>query len=89
MFRCRNMFRHRRNKMPYDLERGRCYRVESLNDPGCHVSQKLASLGIVRGSIIEVVNVAPLGDPIEIRSRGYNISLRQNELVLLNLVPAS
>ncbi|MCD6358476.1 MAG: ferrous iron transport protein A, partial [Dehalococcoidia bacterium] len=36
-------------------------------------------MGLVRGTDIEVQRVAPLGDPIEIKLKGYNLSLRKEE----------
>jgi Fe2+ transport system protein FeoA len=36
-------------------------------------------MGLTRGSTIEVVRYAPMGDPIEIRVRGYHLSLRKSE----------
>jgi len=36
-------------------------------------------MGLSRGAKIEVKGKAPMGDPIEIKVRGYNLSLRQDE----------
>jgi len=36
-------------------------------------------MGVVRGTPIKVVKVAPLGDPIEVKLKGYNLSLRKEE----------
>jgi ferrous iron transport protein A len=36
-------------------------------------------MGLTKGTIIEVVRLAPLGDPIEISVRGYRLSLRRKE----------
>lgn len=41
--------------------------------------RKLLSMGIVKGTEIQLANVAPLGCPIEIRARGYSLSLRRSE----------
>ena len=51
------------------------------------VKQRMMDMGLVPGSDVEVVRVAPLGDPIEILLKGYNLSLRRNEakLVLVEL----
>lgn len=40
---------------------------------------KLLSMGLTKGTEIKVVRVAPLGDPIEINTRGFNLSLRKAE----------
>ncbi|CAN5299269.1 ferrous iron transport protein A [soil metagenome] len=41
--------------------------------------QRLLEMGLTEGEEIEVVRHAPLGDPIEIHIRGYNLSLRRSE----------
>jgi Fe2+ transport system protein FeoA len=41
--------------------------------------QRLMEMGLTRGATIEVVRYAPMGDPIEIRVRGYHLSLRRSE----------
>lgn len=41
--------------------------------------QRLLELGLVRGASVEFVRTAPLGDPIEIRLRGFHLSLRREE----------
>jgi ferrous iron transport protein A len=41
--------------------------------------QRLQELGLVRGTSVQFVRAAPLGDPIEIRVRGYSLSLRRQE----------
>lgn len=53
------------------------------------VKQRLMDMGLVPGSEVEVVRVAPLGDPIELRLKGYNLSVRRNEAksILLELNP--
>lgn len=43
------------------------------------VVQRLLEMGLTEGQPIEIVRVAPLGDPIEIRVRGYELSLRKQE----------
>ncbi|MDD5503844.1 MAG: FeoA family protein [Candidatus Omnitrophica bacterium] len=41
--------------------------------------QKLLGMGIVKGTSVEVTDIAPLGDPIGIRVKGYRLSLRKEE----------
>ncbi|WP_431224639.1 ferrous iron transporter A [Serratia sp. L9] len=47
--------------------------------------QKLLSLGMLPGSTFDVVRVAPLGDPIEIRTRRVSLVLRRKDLDLILL----
>ena len=45
------------------------------------VRRRILDMGVVAGSEVEVERVAPMGDPIEIRIKGYNLSLRKEEAV--------
>ncbi len=47
--------------------------------PGCEVREHLLELGFTPGTEITVVRVAPLGDPLTVRIRGYQLSLRRRE----------
>jgi len=49
--------------------------VELDGDPD--VVQRLLDLGLTEGEEIHVVRFAPMGDPMEIRLRGYHLSLRR------------
>jgi Fe2+ transport system protein FeoA len=41
--------------------------------------QRLLEMGLTVGAQFEVVRFAPMGDPIDIKVRGYHLSLRKNE----------
>ncbi len=41
--------------------------------------KRIIDMGLTIGTQIKVIKLAPLGDPIEIKVRGYQLSLRQNE----------
>jgi len=43
------------------------------------IRRRLLDMGLVKGATIKVVRRAPLGDPIEILVKGYNLSLRREE----------
>jgi Fe2+ transport system protein FeoA len=43
------------------------------------LSQRLAEMGFTPGQSIQVIRCAPLGDPIQIRIRGFDIALRKND----------
>jgi DtxR family Mn-dependent transcriptional regulator len=36
-------------------------------------------MGVTSGAVVEVEKVAPLGDPIEVKVKGYHLSLRKEE----------
>lgn len=42
-------------------------------------NKRLVEMGVTPGAVIEVERVAPLGDPIEVKVRGYHLSLRKSE----------
>jgi ferrous iron transport protein A len=60
------------------LRAGQRARVEALDGDDA-VLQRLLEMGLLEGEEIEVVGFAPLGDPVEIRLRGYCLSLRRRE----------
>lgn len=47
--------------------------------------RRLLELGLTPGTKIEVLRVAPLGDPIEILVRGYRLSLRHEDARLVGV----
>ena len=40
---------------------------------------RLMEMGLLVGTLVELVRFAPLGDPVEIKVRGYNLTLRKQE----------
>ena len=43
------------------------------------VNKRIADMGVVPGTTVEVQRVAPLGDPIDVKLKGYHLSLRKEE----------
>ena len=43
------------------------------------VRQRLLEMGFIRGAVLRVVKLAPLGDPMELVIKGYHLSLRRDE----------
>ncbi|HEV2148686.1 MAG TPA: FeoA family protein [Longimicrobiaceae bacterium] len=56
-------------------ERGRVTAVAGDAD----AVRRLMDLGLIRGTTLEVIRTAPLGDPMEVRLRGYMLTLRRAE----------
>ena len=50
-------------------------------------SPRLLEMGILEGTEIEVIRLAPLGDPIEIALRGYHLSIRKSEAERIEIAP--
>ena len=61
--------------------------VDSVSSSNRKLCNKLLSMGIVAGTIIEVLGVAPLGDPINIKALGYKLSIRVSEADGIQVTP--
>lgn len=55
---------------------GQTVRVVKLHGEGA-VKRRIMDMGITRGVAVSVRKVAPLGDPLEITVRGYELSIRK------------
>jgi ferrous iron transport protein A len=53
--------------------------VERIESTAGGVRQRLMEMGLVRGTVVELIRFAPLGDPMEVRLRGYRLSIRKDE----------
>ena len=56
-------------------EKGRITRISG----GGSVYRRILDMGIVKGAEVEMERVAPLGDPVEVKIKGYHLSLRKDE----------
>ena len=70
-----------------DMAIGAKGRVKSMTTSTPEYRRRLLMLGVTPGSALEVVRVAPLGDPIEIRIRGCLITVRKDEAEILDIDP--
>ena len=48
--------------------------------------RRIVEMGFIKGKVVEVLNRAPLGDPIEYSVMGYNVSLRQSEAERIEVI---
>lgn len=64
-------------------------RVCGFQTGGGAYRRKLLSMGITPGVAFEVVRVAPMGDPVEVRVRGTSVSLRREEAAAIRAEPTS
>jgi len=69
----------------FDLRQGETARIIKIKGRG-HFRRRLIEMGFVKGKDITVIKSAPLQDPIEYRIMGYNVSLRQNEAQLVEVL---
>lgn len=66
-----------------ELAVGDSARVVSLGDD--EAAERMMEMGLVEGTEFSVVRFAPLGDPIEIKTRGYHLSLRRAEAMSIEV----
>ncbi len=59
-----------------DAKIGETVRVKKLHGEGA-VKRRIMDMGLTKGVDVYVRKVAPLGDPIEVTVRGYELSLRK------------
>ena len=63
---------------------GETVRVVKLNGEG-PVKRRIMDMGITKGVEVFVRKVAPLGDPIEVNVRGYELSLRKADAEMIEV----
>lgn len=61
---------------------GQTVRVKKLNGEGA-VKRRIMDMGITKGTEVFIRKVAPLGDPIEVTVRGYELSLRKADAEMI------
>lgn len=61
-----------------NVQPGETVRVSTVGGAS-GASRRLMDLGLIRGTPVRVVRVAPLGDPIEVSLRGFMLTLRRAE----------
>ena len=68
-----------------DAKIGQTVEVKKLGGEGA-VKRRIMDMGITKGVDIYIRKVAPLGDPIEITVRGYELSLRKADAEFVEIV---
>ena len=61
-----------------DVKIGACAKIVRLHGVGA-VRRRILDMGLVKGTEVTVRKVAPVGDPIELTVRGYELSIRKDE----------
>ena len=67
-----------------ELKPGEKGKVVRVLGPG-PFRRRILDMGVVPGAEIEMERVAPLGDPIEVKIKGYHLSLRKNEAANIHI----
>ena len=68
-----------------DVKTGQTVTVEKLLGEGA-VKRRIMDMGITKGTEIYVRKVAPLGDPVEVTVRGYELSIRKADAEAITVV---
>ena len=67
-----------------DAKMGQTVKVAKLTGEGA-VKRRIMDMGITKGVSVFVRKVAPLGDPIEVNVRGYELSLRKADAEMIEI----
>lgn len=68
-----------------DMKPGQTAEIAGYRVGNAAYRAKLLALGLTRGARLTLVNVAPLGDPVELKVRGFHLSLRRDEAAVLKV----
>lgn len=61
---------------------GQTVKIKKLNGEGA-VKRRIMDMGITKGTEVFIRKVAPLGDPVEVTVRGYELSLRKADAEMI------
>ena len=67
-----------------DVEVGQTVTVVKIHGEGA-IRRRIMDMGITKGTKVYVRKVAPLGDPIELNLRGYELSLRKEDAQIIEI----
>lgn len=67
------------------LKKGMKAKVVSINTMDKQLRRRLLDMGITEGVQLKVKKIAPLGDPIDIELRGYELCLRKRDLDMIEV----
>ena len=67
-----------------DAKIGETVKVVKLHGEGA-IKRRIMDMGITKGTDVYVRKVAPLGDPVEINGRGYELSMRKEEAAVVEV----
>lgn len=67
-----------------DVKCGQSVSVVKLHGEGA-VKRRIMDMGITKGTEVYIRKVAPLGDPVEVTVRGYELSLRKADAQMIEV----
>ena len=64
----------------HELQKGQSAIVTGLHGDNLAVKRRLLDMGITTGVTVKVKKIAPLGDPVDIELRGYELCIRKSDM---------
>ena len=68
-----------------ELQKGQKGKVVFLSSEDKALRRRLLDMGITEGVQIKIHNIAPLGDPIDLELRGYELCLRKRDMATIEV----
>ena len=68
-----------------DAKVGETVRISKLRGEGA-VKRRIMDMGITKGTDVFIRKLAPLGDPVEISVRGYELSIRKSDAEMIEVI---
>ena len=68
-----------------DLSKGQTAKVLGLHNNNPAIKRRLLDMGITTGVKINIKHIAPLGDPISISVRGYELCIRKSDMAEIDV----
>lgn len=72
-----------------DLKVGESAEIVGYDSKNQGYRSRLLAMGLTKGAVIKLLKLAPLGDPVEVEVRGFNLSLRKAEADVLQISKVS
>ena len=67
-----------------DVKVGETVKIRKITGEGA-VKRRIMDMGLTKGAELKIHKVAPLGDPIELTVRGYELSIRKADAMMVEL----
>ena len=69
-----------------ELKKGEIAKVVCVTNGNISLKRRMLDMGITKGVEVKVKKIAPLGDPIDIELRGYELCLRKSDLSSIEVI---
>ena len=71
-----------------ELKTGQCARIDAVGGEGA-LRQHFLDMGVIPGAEVTLIKLAPMGDPMELRIHGYELTLRVADAEKITVVPVT